>query len=798
MLLPPGLIRCSLRLPRASKLVALAARLALAVSLLLGGSLHAQSPASDPPREAPATVDIGEIDQATRAHLERAQQFLLASQWAEAVDTLRQVMDADSDRLIAMADDSDAPITRYVRIREYCHGLLCRWSVTAPEALAEYRREVDPIAERWLADARERRDPALVARIVEQFFASSVGDEALLLLGEYALERGDYTLARRAWETLHPALRLPQVANADDLAPGRPLWLALRPTSNKAESTRSVAELLANASPATNWLVYPDSEIPAADVLARLVLVSILEGSRERAQREWQWLAQVHPDARGRLAGREGVYRELLEELLQQSAEWPRRPPSESITWGGSERRNPDRRDTQDVGGAPLWRVPLTPVSARQDVVGNALRVAEDADAALSYFPLIVGPHVFVADRSAVYAFDLQTGRPAFGSDPSGATSPAPASRADAVIYEVTPRAPAVPPTEALQFGVPRYTLSASDGRLFARLGSPVTRWPGPLDVSSANRGQVVGLELAAEGKLLPGFPLELEGNEWTFDGTPLVHGTRLYAALRRQDEVHVEAHIACFDALTGRRLWRRFVCAAETAGQGRVREITHNLLTLAGSTLYFNTNLGVIAALDMEGGRTRWLARYPRAAFAMDDSEAPSVHYFRDLAPAVVDRDVVYVAPADSDRLFALDAGRGQLLWATPPGLAADARYLLGTSGDYLLASGESLYWFDRWDGRPVTQFPAPRAFRPGHAWPEPRGYGRGVLGPNEIYWPTRTAIYVFRITPQAGEGGWTPVLARAPMELAAYGIPSGNLVAGANVLLIASATELVALRSW
>ena len=60
-------------------------------------------------------------------------------------------------------------------------------------------------------------------------------------------------------------------------------------------------------------------------------------------------------------------------------------------------------------------------------------------------------------------------------------------------------------------------------------------------------------------------------------------------------------AYVACFDAATGRRLWRTSIGAADTPAGGLGDEITHNLLTLVGDRIYFNTNLGLVAALDAE-----------------------------------------------------------------------------------------------------------------------------------------------------------------------------------------------------
>lgn len=779
------------------------------LAILPGPSTAQDLSLFQPPRtELSTSVTVQEVEQATRAHLERTQQFLAAQQWSEAVQTLRQVMESDSDRLISLPDPADTPLVRYVRIRQYCHGLLCRWHQTAPEALAQYRREVDPIAERWLGEATAQRDPEQLARLVEQFFASSVADQALLLLGEYALERSDFTQARRYWESLSPALRTPATAGSrSSIQAGRPLWLAARAIDDVPSLATGGTE---PPSAAASWLAYPDTEIPLPDIRARLAMVSILEGSVERATQEIRMLSALHPQASGTIAGRQGLYAQLLSELLASSKTWPAEPTNPVATFAGSPQRSPARVEDLDIGGAPLWRVPLAPVAADRELLGQTqLRIGEDQHQTLSYFPLVVGSTVLLADRQTIRAWDVETGAATFGGPGPGAAlesasgersikQAAPGGSTGAVVYQLSLRGPANGTESSQHWGAPRYTLSAVAGRVYARLGSAVTRWPIASDAASTVQGQVVGLDLTAEGRLLPGFPLELEGAEWSFDGAPLCRGNQLFVTLRRQDDVRVESHVACYDALSGRRLWRRFVCAAETPGQGSIREITHNLLTLDGSSLYLNTNLGAVAALDVVEGRILWLLKYPRALYPAQHPDDSTVQFFRDLNPALFERDQIYVAPADCDRIFALDAGRGQLLWSSPPGVGVDVRHLLGTAEDFLIASGENLYWIDRRTGQLVTQFPEPRSFRPGFALAGPRGYGRGLLGRNAIYWPTRERIHVFHIQPRQTAWGWLAQPQRAPLELAAYGLPSGNLVAADRVLLIAGANELVALRNW
>jgi outer membrane protein assembly factor BamB len=266
-----------------------------------------------------------------------------------------------------------------------------------------------------------------------------------------------------------------------------------------------------------------------------------------------------------------------------------------------------------------------------------------------------------------------------------------------------------------------------------------------------------------------------------------------LYVALRRRDTVRAEAHVACFDAFQGRLLWRRFLCAAETLGAQRPYELTHNLLTLDQGRLFYNSNMGVVAALRASGGDIEWLSTYPRVSLQDDDPDRNDQYRFRDLTPCLVCGDFVFVAPMDCDRIFALDATTGHPLWMTERERAADAIHLLGVGADTLLVSGNYLYWLDRYTGRLVGQYPLPRKAAPGHARPNPRGFGRGLLAGSHVYWPTREAIFVFERQMVRSQRGREPVLVRE-IPLVPRGATGGNLVIADGVLLVATADRLYA----
>ncbi|HEY4309889.1 MAG TPA: PQQ-binding-like beta-propeller repeat protein [Pirellulales bacterium] len=715
------------------------------------------------------SVEVPQADADTLSRLEQAKAFAGDQQWDEAVETLRQVMEKDLGRVIAASD------RRYVSVREYCQ---MRLAVLPAQALALYRARIDAQAKRLFDDVVARHDVRALRDMLDQYFVSSTGDDALLALGDMALERGEHGVARASWEALIPTppQSVPRDAFdrtiADDgLATERreqlqrwyqpdsaipPAVYRLRTDEALTDETRR--ELVAcwndrNLPP--NRLAYPDSDVDLASVRARLVLVSILEGSLERAADELVAFTAMHASARGRLAGLEVNYVESLTALLAGAKDWqPSAAGRDWPTFAGAMSRS----HCGPAALAPdvvLWSEPISlPKAPVTDSFYPSPRVAETKNELLSYHPIVVGNLVAVNTQHEIRIYDLRTGKPAWGGD--------------AVIFR-----PAEPIAErvhgtASTLGVARFTLTAHEGFLYARMGDPLTTRPED-SVNYHQPSYLVGLDLVGEGRLTwP--PLRLE-EKWAYEGSPVTDGKRVFVALRHG--TRPQSHVACYDARTGRQLWRQFVASAETPSRGQSGECTHNLLTLVDDVVYVNTNLGAVAALAADTGHPLWIVRYPRAK--KGDLNQRATHFYRDLTPCLYDRGRLIVAPADSESILAYDAATGLLLWET--NLANDVVHLLGVGGDALWASGEKLWRINVMTGK--VSYPWPEG-------PTPKGFGRGVLAGGKVYWPTVQAIHVF--DQRTGQE-------QAPVMLEARGIHSGNLVAAGEVLVIASSDRLTAL---
>ncbi len=317
----------------------------------------------------------------------------------------------------------------------------------------------------------------------------------------------------------------------------------------------------------------------------------------------------------------------------------------------------------------------------------------------------------------------------------------------------------------------------------------------GGFTMSETGTSSIVALDWNTQGKLLwevKSNNLDLphhQGNRQTvnFEGTPVADARNVCVAVTDRSQETL-TYVACFDADTGSKRWVRYLGTARPepdqfpgfgmpmAWTGTVSgDYHHRLLTLDGPTLYYLTNLGSLAALDVETGATRWVATYPR-----QESNQISQGSDRDLNPAVVQEGRVIVAPSDANAIFAFDAATGRLLWRTEP-ISDDVKlaHILGVAKGRLVVTGDRVLLFDVRNGKRLG------------TWPDSgnkslQSYGRGLLAGDLIYWPTLSEIQI--LDQQSGLPTEPPIRLRATFQTS-----GGNLVAGDGYLIVAQSDGMV-----
>ena len=283
--------------------------------------------------------------------------------------------------------------------------------------------------------------------------------------------------------------------------------------------------------------------------------------------------------------------------------------------------------------------------------------------------------------------------------------------------------------------------------------------------------------KLAESWRLKP--PLADSKPTAIWEGAPLVVGGRMWAALARFEGGRVAHSVACYDpadstALPDRPIWVVELCDSPLTAGSETR-VKQELLTLAGRNLVFCSNSGVVAAIDAASGQRSWAFRYPRL-----DSSRRGWLSLRGSGSCVSADGRVFVAPTDSDRVFALDAESGRLLWEFSP---VDRAQILGVAQNRLIVTVAG----------PVRGIfglaVATGSYRGPAGWVQVSGggvlnAGRGLVSDDVILWPTREATqdWLHFLRPLNG----MPLCDPIPGSF-------GNLAYAAGVLTVVTPTQIM-----
>lgn len=632
-------------------------------------------------------------------------------QWDAAIDALQEISAEFGDALV------ETEPGRLLSVRDACSAELARLPA---EGLARLRQRIDPPIRSLFEEAARLQSGDLMRQVVREGFASSYGDDALVWLADQCWLEGEFDAARMYWTMLLP------------LPAGEGSPLVRR---------------------------YPDTELDAAQIRARLVLCSIMQRDSARVRRELDAFQQIHPDADGQLAARDGRLAEILDEVWQASAEWSVLDEAEWLTLGGGPERN---------GVAPhapqldviRWQTPLPRV--RLPLIERKQPALPDFGTA-SFEPVVWNDTVLINDADSVRALQLQTGQPKW---PSGL---------DDDVGEIYTGPLLTSGLTMPTAGVPRFTASVSDGRYYARMGLPITTIAA--EAIQSPPSQLICLDLAhAEGRLewaaAAGDVLDEPG--WSFSGAPLVVDERLFVPLRRSSP-QLEMGVACLSATSGEKIWERRIGSALQQAPALYHLVDHDVLTVAAGMVFCETGAGVVAAVDGETGRLRWAATYPSRSQSTNELSDPAA---RRLSQPIYHAGQLFVAPRDSDRIIAFDAATGVTIWSVPEPERVTS--LLGVADETVIALGDRLWGLDAPTGRPLR--------RPiGFADPAGHGFGRGVIAGTDVLWTSRSELFVVDLP------SWT-LRRRIPLR-ALQQISGGNLVVAGPTLLIAQPDRLTAL---
>lgn len=722
--------------------------------------------------------------------LAQANALVEAKAWDEAVDGLRKLVDESPDSLVAVEDQYYLPVQRACQLR------IANWPA---EALAAYRSQTDAVAEAQYSKALESGSRKELERVAESYFSSSVGDDAAWKLGELALERGEYNSARSYWLSLSLALWTP-----DSLPWG--VAMARFDLSNEIHCTKLrevISKQFREPILSKNLLVYPDTDLPLADILARLAIVSVREGSLDRARAEAFVLRTIFPRAEGKLAGRIGNLSDTVDATIKSAQSWtaPLAPPPWTTQGGDSTRGKASEAlgDTQYV----RWSVPL---NARPTQLLAASQLQIDAPPLQNLPGPPDLPLAFATDSAVVFydadawrAADVNTGEPSFG-EAGHLYQEASLWRdsKDGLAEEELRLQPLVGQLGGIRVQIRqgngpilirggriarnsrvarpesrvarKSELAAIHGTtLFAVIGPPSGN---PPENTSEVPERLLGLDLAAEGKLQLEIP---PPRGMRFTGPPVIVDERLYIPLR--DLTHASRlHVACYHRTSGRPIWNTPVCSFT----GNSYASAVDTLTLGDRRLFYH-RAGAVVAIRTDEGRLEWARTYAtaRSEAPNDLSHVPHRH----ASTCMLGAGILAYATDNAPALVGLDPTSGRKLWENHQ--AYDAHELLGSRNGRLVASGSRLWFLDSLSGEVAF------------AWPETTnsgivGRGRGCIAGNEVFWPTQRTLYTLSLS--TGQQTRQPLPLKR-LTLQRENTDGANLAALAGGLLVATRNRLALL---
>ncbi|GAG43716.1 unnamed protein product, partial [marine sediment metagenome] len=218
-------------------------------------------------------------------------------------------------------------------------------------------------------------------------------------------------------------------------------------------------------------------------------------------------------------------------------------------TFSGRPTRNARQRESV-VLDRPKWTLPLNPVYVPR---WEHPRVALPERGLLSRYAVTFKEGVFIHDGTTIRGLRLADGKPLWpvDDDPSQAERPG-------KIYPPFPTLPSTLPWTPV-VGLPRFTTTVHEGRLYALLGPSVFTLPPGGHQASPTR--LICLDLAQSEGRLEWFhtPEELFSGGWMVTGTPIAGGNRLYVPLVRT-EPQIEVSVACLQADDGSKVWHRSI----------------------------------------------------------------------------------------------------------------------------------------------------------------------------------------------------------------------------------------------
>lgn len=153
------------------------------------------------------------------------------------------------------------------------------------------------------------------------------------------------------------------------------------------------------------------------------------------------------------------------------------------------------------------------------------------------------------------------------------------------------------------------------------------------------------------------------------------------------------KTYLASFDISTGKLIWINYIAMSEQAhASGYPAQ-----LKIGTTKVFCAVNHRMIFASNKQTGQTEWLSAYRGAQpKALRNN------------PIIESSGIIVVAPEDAppNKAWALDAATGETKWVTDKSLTGKI-YLIGSDGDTLYLSADTIYAYDITTGKVIWKSP-------------------------------------------------------------------------------------------
>ncbi len=284
----------------------------------------------------------------------------------------------------------------------------------------------------------------------------------------------------------------------------------------------------------------------------------------------------------------------------------------------------------------------------------------------------------------------------------------------------------------------------------------------------------LVGLN-RADGRLLwRRSPADIEESlsAGFFHGTPVSDGGRIYAAVRRAQNLGFrDAFVAAFEERTGKLLWRRHLSSCTTRYSNR----SFSQLLTEGGRLYIADNLGSVTCIDGRTGAMHWLVKMSDLKVTPVGGSGIAEAPWQVSTPVLVKAGLIVSPFVSGGVATLLDPKTGKKLRDLDDPAFSQTGYL-AAAGEDVLSVGSTMHLFDGATLKLKWKFELGEAFPP---------TGRAAITGDQILVPVPGKLVAVSLA----DG---KKISESPVD------GEGNVTAMEGQILVASGTLLRSHVAW